>query len=262
MTSDFSACRVVTIHLFLGAVIGAILLHPIAMGVAWGELRSASVITDGLWAFMRSRVETVFTARVLPMTLGYALVGGTIGLVFALYHLALVRQSRMLRSLSNRLADDLPSLLAEGENEHIEFKSSVRWDLQKDVINRSLEGVIAKTIAGLMNHRGGSLVVGVTDKGEVVGLQKDYQTLKHKNRDGFERCIMDIVNKKLGGHKCTLIHCMFHEVAGQDVCRILVEPSRDPVYVNDGQVARYFVRSGNGTRELDAREALAHISQR
>jgi hypothetical protein len=262
MRSEFSAHRIVAIHLLLGAVIGAILLHPIAMAVTWSELRAASVITDGLWGFILSRLETVLTARVLPMSLGYALVGGIIGFLFALQYLALARQARAISSLSNRLADDLPSLIHEGENEHIEFKSSVRWDFQKNTINRSLEVVIAKTIAGFMNHRGGSLLIGVTDAGEVVGLKNDYQTLKHKNRDGFERCITDIVSKKLGGHRCTLIRSIFHEVGGRDVCRILVEPSRDPVYLNDGQVSRYFVRSGNGTRELDAREALAHISQR
>jgi len=262
MRSDFSAYRVVILHVLLGAFIGAILLHPIAMGVAWDELRAASVITDDFWTFMLSRFGSVFTAMFLPMTLGYALVGGTIGLVFALHHLALAKRTREISFLSNRLADDLPFLIHEEENEHLEFKSSLRWDLKKDAINRSLETVVAKSIAGFMNHRGGNLIIGVTDSGDVVGLKDDYKTLNHKNRDGFERCITDIVSNKLGGHKCTLIHCMFHEIAGHDVCRILVEPSRDPVYLSEGHVSKYYVRSGNATRELDAREALAHISQR
>ena len=33
-------------------------------------------------------------------------------------------------------------------------------------------------------------------------------------------------------------------------------------YVQDGKVARYFIRTGNGTRELDAREAHLHIQQK
>jgi hypothetical protein len=232
------------------------------MAVAWSELMAASVMRHDFWDFMMSQVEMVFTARVLPMTLGYALIGGAIGFVFGLYHLALAKRTREIIFLSNRLVDDLPSLIHEGESEHLEFKSSLRWDSKKGAVNRSLETVIAKTIAGFMNHRGGSLIIGVTDEGEVVGLKNDYDTLKNKNRDGFERCIMDIVSNNLGGHKCTLIHCMFHEIEGQDVCRILVETSREPVYMNDGQVSRYYVRSGNGTRELDARQALEHISQR
>lgn len=256
------SCRIVTIHLLLGAALGMLLLHPIVMSVVWGELRFASVMTDSLWTFVQSRFESVFTARVLPMTFGFAVIGGAIGWVFALYHLALSKQFRAIRSLSKCLADDLPTLIGEGESAQLEFKSSVRWDFHKEAINRSLEVVIAKTIAGFMNHRGGSLIIGVTDAGEVVGLQKDYLTLKHKNRDGFERCIMDIVNNKIGGDKCAMVRCVFHDMEGQDVCRVLVGSSREPVYVNDGPVARYFVRSGNSTRELDAREALAHISQR
>lgn len=262
MRRKFSTLRIVVIHLLLGAVIGVILLHPIAMGVTWSELRSTSVITNGLWDFMLSRFEMVFTARVLPMSLGYALVGGIIGLLFALQYLALTKQALAVISLSHRLTDDLPSLIKGGENEQIEFKASVRWDFQKNSANRSLEMVIAKTVAGFMNHYGGSLVVGVDDEGAIIGLKNDYLTLKHKNRDGFERCVMDIVNKKLGGHKCTLIHCLFHEIEGLDVCRILIDSSSEPVFMNDGQTSKYYVRSGNATRELDTREALAHISQK
>lgn len=262
MRTAFSAFHVVIAHLSLGTVFGVIFLHPVAMGVAWVELRGARVITGGFWSFMLSRIDTAFTEKVFPMTIAYALVGCFLGGVFALYHLALARRTRVNIFLSNRMADDLPSLLQEGENEHLEYKSSLRWDFKSKTINRSLETVVAKTIAGFMNHRGGSLIVGVTDEGAIVGLKNDYQTLRHKNRDGFERCITDIVSKKLGGHKCPLIHCLFHEIDGQEVCRILVEPSLEPVYVNEGQVAKYYVRSGNGTRELDAREALAHISQR
>jgi hypothetical protein len=43
---------------------------------------------------------------------------------------------------------------------------------------------------------------------------------------------------------------------------ILVEPSPRPVYCRDAAVARYFLRTGNGTRELDVREAMEHAAQR
>jgi len=153
-------------------------------------------------------------------------------------------------------------LIKGGESEYLEFKSSVRWDHQQDKTNRALESVIAKTIAGFMNHKGGSLLVGVTDNGDVVGLAHDYQTLRHKDRDGFERCITDIVKTRLGGDLCALVHCMFYEIDKKDVCRIVVEPSSEPVYCVDGKLPRYFLRTGNGTRELDVREALAHVSRR
>jgi len=212
--------------------------------------------------FLLFRLETSFSIEMIPMSIIFGLIGGGIGSWFGLYHLAIVRQHRTVRSLEKELAVDLPFLIKSGESEHLEFKSSVRWDHQQDKPNRALESVIAKTIAGFMNHKGGSLLVGVNDDGDIVGLANDYQTLKHKGRDGFERCITDIVKTRLGGDLCALVHCMFYGIDEKDVCRIVVEHSSEPVYCVDGKVPRYFLRTGNGTRELDVREALAHVSRR
>ncbi len=220
-----------------------------------------TIKANNLWEFLLSRLESTFTIEMLPMSAIFAFIGGGIGFWFALYHLAIVDQHRTVRSLEKELADDLPSLIESGESEHREFKASVRWDFQQEKPNRALEVVIAKTIAGFMNHKGGSLLIGVTDDGEITGLEYDYQTLKHKNRDGFERCITDIVKTRLGGDLCALVHCVFYTISGKDVCRVVLESSSEPVYVVDGKASRYFLRAGNGTRELDVREAFAHVSR-
>ncbi|WP_163769896.1 AlbA family DNA-binding domain-containing protein, partial [Proteus mirabilis] len=88
-------------------------------------------------------------------------------------------------------------------NEYTEFKSSLRYDYAKKNTNKELEIVIAKTIAGLMNANGGKLIIGISDKGEILGLENDYFTLKHKNRDGFERRVYEIVNQYLGVEFCS-----------------------------------------------------------
>ena len=132
--------------------------------------------------------------------------------------------------MERELAEDLPSLIKSNENERLEFKSSIRWDFRQQRANKSLESIIAKSIAGLANHKGGNLLIGIDDDGLVLGLGMDYQTLKHKNRDGFERCIMDIIKKSLGGEVCSLVHCVFYEIKGKDICRIFVEQSKTPIY--------------------------------
>ena len=209
-----------------------------------------------------NRLESAFILEMVPMSLIFALIGGSIGTAFAIYHLALVRQQRTVQYLEKELAEDLPSLIKGGEGEHMEFKSSVRWDFHQQKLNRALEVVIAKTIVGFMNHRGGSLLIGVTDDGKIAGLENDYETLKHRDRDGFERCIMDIVTSRLGVDLCSFIHCGFHDIEGSDVCRIIIESSSVPVYLHDGKISKYYVRVGNSTRELDAREAMLHVTMR
>lgn len=246
----------------VGALIGILLLHPVSKIVYWFEFgHELGVEGESLWSFLLSRFESTFVLEMVPMSLIFALIGGSIGLAFAIYHLALVRQQRTVHYLEKELAEDLPALIKGGEGEHLEFKSSVRWDFRQGKINKALEAVIAKTLVGFMNHRGGSLLIGVADDGEVVGLEHDYKTLKSKDRDGFELCITDIVTSRIGADMCSFIHCVFYEIEGKDVCRVIVESVIGPVYLKDGNTSRYFLRTGNGTRELDAREAMAHVTR-
>ncbi len=254
--------RTISLHVLIGAAMGVVVLHPLTEVVYWFEFRDKLITdADSLWIFLLQRFESAFSFEMWPMTFAFMLIGSGIGLTFALYHLRLLRQHRIILHLEHELSENIPSLISSGESERLEFKSSVRWDFRQARANKALEDVIAKSIAGFMNHRGGSLLVGVSDDGKIVGLQDDYKTFKHKNRDGFELFMNDLVKARLSGEFCALVHCSFHVMDGKDICRILVEASNTPVYIRDGKVARYFLRTGNGTRELDAREAHAHIVQ-
>ncbi|QQR89786.1 MAG: ATP-binding protein [Myxococcales bacterium] len=157
---------------------------------------------------------------------------------------------------------DIATLIRLGENEHIEFKSTVRWDMQREKVNKKLSDVVAKTIAALANHGGGSLLIGINDDGKILGLNLDYQTLKKPNRDGFEQLVMTLVRERLGGHVCRLIHVLFANLEGHDVCRIVVEPSDAPIFFDDGTSTCFFVRTGNASRELDVRETIQFVASR
>jgi len=254
-------CRTFFQHGLIGAVLGIVVLHPLTKAVYWFEFKdSLATIDDNLWPFLMHRFASAFSVDMLPMTVVFAMIGAGIGLVFAFYHLSLIRQHQTILNLKQELSETLPALIRSGESEYLEFKSSVRWDIRQQKVNKVLETVIAKSIAGFMNHKGGNLLVGVSDAGKILGLQDDYQTFKHKNRDGFELFINNLVESRLSGELCALVHCSFHVVDKKDVARIFIEPSEVPVYLQDGNTARYFLRTGNATRELDAREAHAHIT--
>jgi predicted HTH transcriptional regulator len=57
----------------------------------------------------------------------------------------------------------------------LEFKSSLRWGVPEGGVNKTLEKVIVKTIAGFLNSKdGGTLLIGVADNGTILGLEGDY----------------------------------------------------------------------------------------
>ena len=56
----------------------------------------------------------------------------------------------------------------------LEFKQRVRSDQRTGSSDKPLESVVAKTVAGFMNAHGGTLVIGVDDNGNPVGLDRDW----------------------------------------------------------------------------------------
>ncbi|WP_412559896.1 helix-turn-helix domain-containing protein [Winogradskyella sp. MIT101101] len=150
-------------------------------------------------------------------------------------------------------------LLDKGENHEVEFKSTLRWDLRQGKVNKALETVVAKTIAGFMNTEGGHLIIGVDDEGRILGLEQDYGTLKKPGKDGFEQYIMQLVSVNLGTHFCPLAKVVFYEFEEKHICYVRVHKSQKPVYLNLGDRSLFFIRTGNGTRELDMPEALEYL---
>jgi predicted HTH transcriptional regulator len=165
--------------------------------------------------------------------------------------------------LKMELDKDLPSIIRQGEGPYLEFKSTLRWDMAESRINRALEGVILKTLAGFMNSSiGGTLLVGVADNGEVIGLEKDYQTLKRPDQDGFEQAVMTAISSNLGADLCSLVHVLFHVIDGKHVCRLIVSPANRPVFIEQGNAQKFYVRTGGATRDLNIKEALDFIGAR
>ncbi|MDE0006635.1 MAG: DUF262 domain-containing protein [Rhodospirillaceae bacterium] len=154
-------------------------------------------------------------------------------------------------------------LMVEGETDKVEFKSSLRWDRRDERVNKVLEGVVIKTLAGFLNAKGGTLLIGVDDTGAPVGISTDYGTLRKQNRDGFELHLQQIVTRDLGeAAAASFLTVNFHEIDGEDICQVTIEPSDHPIYVDSQQKAVFYLRSGNTTRPLPVDEAVKYVQRR
>ncbi len=155
------------------------------------------------------------------------------------------------------------SLMAKGEDDTVEFKSSLRWDRRDERVNKALEGVAIKTLAGFLNAKGGTLLIGVDDTGAAVGISADYGTLKKQDRDGFELHLQQIVTRDLGeAASASFLAVNFHEIDGEDICQVTIEPSDHPIYVDSEKQAVFYLRSGNATRPLPVDEAVRYVQHR
>jgi hypothetical protein len=251
--------RMLLIAALLGAAVGVFVLYPTNEFVYFYEHRPGDATPI---SFAMSQLQQSVRGGTPKKTAFYAIVGMVLSLSGALLYSSMQQRSERIAQLSAALGGDLRALIARGESVNLEFKSSFRWDMRENKLNRALETPVLKTLAGYMNSNGGTLLIGVADDGRAVGLEQDYTTLKKPDRDGFEQVLMTAIATKLGGDACHSVQMVFHSLEGKDVCRVIVAPAHRPVYVKDGDNPRLYVRTGVSTRELNVQEAINYNSAR
>ena len=196
------------------------------------------------------------------LAITFVLLGSMLGLGSGWYYQTHRRKGRSLAVPEQARQQSLRTLIEEGESNLLEFKSSMRWDWKQAKLNKALEHAVVKTLAGFMNGIGGTLLLGIEDNGTVIGLDPDYATLKKPGRDGYEQHLMHLIASRLRANFCDLVRLSFHTLEGKDVCRVKVDASDRPAYVHQGDQARYYLRTGNSTRELNTKEAVEHAARR
>ena len=244
----------------IGAVAGVFLLYPINDFVYFQE---HGVDEPFASKYILNQLKEALKGNTPEKTKFYAWVGIVLSLFIVWIYSILHKKFQRIEQLSDELGRDLRGIILRGEGPLLEFKSSFRWDMEQSRINRSLEGVVLKTLAGYMNgHSGGTLLIGVGDNGQIIGLENDYQSLKRKDQDGYEQAIMTAISTNLGADLCQNVKVLFHVIDNKDVCRLIVLPSSRPVFLKLGNDPRFYLRTGGGTRDLNIQEATEFIAIR
>lgn len=171
---------------------------------------------------------------------------------------------QMTHNSSGRLpTHDVFHIIEEGEGFLTEFKETLRYDRRRETVSKEVERMVMKTIVAFLNAKGGTLLIGVGDDGEVVGLEDDYKTLPKKNRDGFENHLSMLVKTKIGLQFAKYVSVKFEKINNLEVCLISVGESHRPAYLhNSDQKEDFFVRVGNSTQPFSMSETEEYIKTR
>jgi hypothetical protein len=252
---------ILLISILVGMIVGLFILFPLHEIATYYD--RGIMLEISLPHYLVTRIVDIFMGNVsLIITEYWTIIGAFLGILFFFIFRSVHKNTQIIRRLSSELEKSFPVLLSQGESSILEFKSSFRWDIKENKVNRNLENVIIKTLAGFLNSDGGTLLIGVDDNGNLIGLEKDYENLKKQNRDGFEQAVMTLISTKLGTTTCGSILVMFHSAKGKDACRIIAMPSPRPIYVKDGNITKFYMRTGCSTRELNLQDAVDYISMR
>jgi predicted HTH transcriptional regulator len=113
-------------------------------------------------------------------------------------------------------------------------------------------------IAGFLNAKGGTLLVGVSDSSEVIGLSAD----GFPTEDKMGLHLVNLIKDRIGDVFLPYIHPHFEEQDGVRILAVRCERGPKAPFVKDGNQQRFFVRGGNATAELIGSSVTDYVKQR
>lgn len=153
---------------------------------------------------------------------------------------------------------EVQRLVADGENRFVEFKSTMRMNLHAKKPGKEIEMAWLKGIAAFLNTDGGTLLLGVTDAGEITGLEQDVFENDDKCRLHFKNLIATHIGAEFSKH----IRLLLIPVAEKTVGVVHCSRSSEPVFLKNGNKEAFYIRNGPSSDELPVSKALKYIKHR
>lgn len=145
----------------------------------------------------------------------------------------------------------------------VEFKETFSLNVKDLREIKSKDDVIEtsalKSIVAFLNSKGGVLLVGVTDPGEVIGIGEEMSLFHRNDRDKFLQYFANKVNSRIGKEYWVHIRHELVEVLGVYVLMVECKEAQRPCFLDRKS---FFVRTKAVTIELTVPQALDYCEAR
>jgi predicted HTH transcriptional regulator len=177
----------------------------------------------------------------------------------------------------NKKDKNIFELIKSTETKYLEFKSSLSFphespnNIPQDAVKakqKEVEESTLKTIVSFLNTDGGEVIIGVSDKKEIHGLDKDYEILKFDKYSNSEKLdkwrlyldnlIRDRIGKDVSSNYIAVIN---EECNGKILARLVIKKSSEPQYLSNynDRDSIFFIRNNSGTQMLNTKDAHRYI---
>ena len=153
-------------------------------------------------------------------------------------------------------SEQIKDIVQYEESATLEFKSSFLG-------SKESQGEIMDQICAFTNTNGGIILVGVSDNGEIVGV--DPEIKKFGGRDGYRKRLTSIASTSLSLHSADYFRTFFLNIEGKTVLQIGVRESETGIVYrkrDDGPGHDVWQRTNAGKQKLDAMAIEALIDRR
>lgn len=176
-------------------------------------------------------------------------------------NLAHIQEKLELINEAIKLANDsdyILELIRRGEGKKLEFKSTLRMNLMTGKPDWSVEHAVLKTIIAYVNTDGGILLVGVSNTGEVLGIESD----NFLNEDKFLLHFKQLLKQHIGLANASLIDYALVPVNGKKILKIDCQKSDDAVFLKSGKEEEFYIRIGPSSERLTGSNLLEYVNRR
>lgn len=192
--------------------------------------------------------------RIDGMEVLFASIGSLLTL-FLMWKFGVLRvRSEAKKSHQERLSQ----YLAQGEGADIEFKSTVRTNLKSGKQGKEIEFSWLKSIAAFLNSKGGTLLLGVNDEGEVAGVEAD-------GFDNNDKCLLHIknlINHHIGPEYSKALSITSLSMEAKTVVMVECSSAGNPVFLKIGKNEEFYIRSGPSSVKLSPSQIVEYVQSR
>jgi hypothetical protein len=122
---------------------------------------------------------------------------------------------------------------------------------------------VTKTIAAFLNSHGGTLLIGVTDAGEAVGIEPDFPHLpkQKQNADNWLLGFRNLVVDTLGADVSGLINVELVRKNDHLIAVVRVPARSVETWHKDSQAELFYVRAANSSEPLTGAALIRYIRE-
>lgn len=162
------------------------------------------------------------------------------------------------QELFSKKENEILETIKKGENETTEFKSTLRVNLYTNEIDKKIEHSILKTIVAFLNSKGGNLFIGISNKEEVIGIEKD----RFENLDKFNLHLTNIIKEKIGKKYSNLIEFQAIKINQKIIVQVKCKKSFEPVFLKPSRTEEeFYIRAGPSSIEIRGSELVDYINK-
>jgi len=150
-----------------------------------------------------------------------------------------------------------------GETEILEFKETFRYDVKTNINNKALKREVSKAVCGMLNSKGGIVLIGVADDKTIKGIQRDIKLFgKGDESTQLDKLLIELykhLTDAISINSKKYLNINVDEIDGKKIILIEVKSSIDPFF-HFGDT--FFVRDGPRTISLLGKKMMDYISER